>query len=117
MRVKNALLVIVLLYTTNVLFAQKQKKTEKAEIKISMDCDHCKICETCGKLFEKELYKIKGLKSYDLNEEAKTLTVYYNAKKTNIETIRTAISKLGYDADDVKAVPEAYAKLDGCCKK
>ena len=27
------------------------------------------------------------------------------------------ISKLGYDADEVKADKEAYEKLDGCCKK
>jgi hypothetical protein len=26
------------------------------------------------------------------------------------------LSKAGYNADDVKAEPDAYAKLDGCCK-
>lgn len=117
MNIKNTLSVIVLLCTSSLSFAQKQKKIEKAEIKISIHCDHCKMCETCGKKFESELYNIKGLKRYDLNEDAKTLTVYYNTEKTNINNIRNFISGLGYDADDVKAVPEAYAKLDGCCKK
>ena len=41
---------------------------------------------------------------------------YYNAKKTDLQTIKTAISKLGYDADELKADPEAYENLDGCCK-
>ena len=54
---------------------------------------------------------------YELNEEKKTITVYYNTKKTDLATIKTAISKLGFDADDVKADADAYAKLDGCCKK
>ncbi len=114
---KITLLAITLLCTSATLFAQKQKKTEKAEIKISINCDHCKMCETCGQKFEQELYNIKGLKRYELNEEAKTLTVYYSTKKTNLQNIKTFISGLGYDADDVKAIPEAYQQLDGCCKK
>lgn len=116
MKIKNILVIAVLLFSTNIIFAQKQKKTEKAEIKISINCDHCKMCETCGQLFRTELYKLKGLKNYELDENKKTLTVYYTPQKTNLDAIKTYISKLGYDADDVKAVPEAYQKLDGCCK-
>ncbi|MGJ1361169.1 cation transporter [Sphingobacterium spiritivorum] len=114
---KNILLAILLYCASNALFAQKSPRTERAIIKISINCDHCKMCETCGKLFQSELYKIKGLRRFDLNESDKTLTVYYNTKKLDIETIRTAVSKLGYDADDVKAVTQGYQKLDGCCKK
>jgi len=117
MKLKNTFLAISFLSTSTVVLAQKQKKVEKAEIKISINCDHCKMCETCGQMFEKELYNIKGLKRYDLNENEKTLTVYYNTQKTDIGAIRTFISELGYDADDIKAVPEAHQKLDGCCKK
>jgi pantoate kinase len=51
-----------------------------------------------------------------LNEEESTITVVYNSKKTDLPTIKTAISQLGYDADDVKADPAGYQKLDGCCK-
>jgi hypothetical protein len=29
-------------------------------------------------------------------------TIYYNAKKTDLQAIKVAISKLDYDADDVK---------------
>lgn len=116
MKTKNILVIIVLLCTSQILFAQQQKKTQKAEIKISIRCDHCKMCETCGQLFRSELFKLKGVKNYELNEEEKTLTIYYNAQKNNIDAIRTYISKLGYDADHVKAVPEGYEKLDGCCK-
>ena len=54
---------------------------------------------------------------YELDEKSMTITVYYNGEKTSLETIKTAISKMGYDADDVKADNEAYGKLDDCCKK
>ncbi len=30
--------------------------------------------------------------------------------------IKTAISNMGFDADEIKANPTAYKKLDGCCK-
>jgi len=62
------------------------------------------------------MLKIKGVKMYTLDEKSMSILVYYNPKKTNLETIRTAISKIGYDADDVKADPAGYEKLDSCCK-
>lgn len=46
-----------------------------------------------------------------------TITVYYNPQKTDLKTIKTVISKMGYDADELKAEPLAYEKLDGCCQK
>jgi mercuric ion binding protein len=46
-----------------------------------------------------------------------TITVIYNPNRVDLQTIKTAISKLGYDADEIKADPIAYEKLDGCCKK
>ena len=97
--------------------AQEASKNEKAVIQTAIYCNHCKQCETCGKTLEAEILKIKGVKMYSLDEEKMLITVYYNGQKTDLQTIRTAISKLGYDADDVKADPAAYEKLDGCCKK
>lgn len=52
-----------------------------------------------------------------LDDKAMTIKVTYNSKKTDLAKIKTAISKLGYDADDVKADPVTYDGLDGCCKK
>jgi hypothetical protein len=43
--------------------------------------------------------------------------VTYRTDKTTPDEIRLALSKSGFNADDVKADPEAYKKLDGCCKK
>ena len=51
-----------------------------------------------------------------LNEKEATIDVIYNSKKTDLSTIKTAISKLGYAADEVPADPQGYELLDGCCK-
>jgi len=116
MKIKNLLTLIAVFFFALNMSAQT-KESGKAEIKVSIECDHCKVCETCGHNFRDNMLKVKGVKMYELNEEKKTITVYYNTKKTDLATIKTAISKLGFDADDVKADADAYAKLDGCCKK
>lgn len=112
---KNVLLVVFALFSYTL--SAQNSKNEKAVIQTNIDCDHCKACETCGMNFQENLYKITGLKMYELDEKAMTLTVYYNGKKTTLEQIKIAITKLGYDADDLKADKEAYEKLDDCCKK
>lgn len=116
---KNSILKLIL-FIALVVFASNtataQKTNQKAVIKTTLNCDHCKECETCGLKFKTEMLKIKGIKMYELDDKAMTFTVYYNAKKTNLQTIREAISKLGYDADDVKATSDGIASLDGCCK-
>ncbi|MBA4154916.1 MAG: hypothetical protein J0M25_05675 [Flavobacteriales bacterium] len=66
--------------------------------------------------FKTEMLKIKGVRAYELDDENMTFTIFYNEKKTDLQTIKVAISKLGYDADEVKADPEAYESLDDCCK-
>ncbi len=96
--------------------ANAQKGVQKAIIKTAISCDHCKMCETCGDVLEKTLLKEKGIQMITLDEKLMTITVIYNTKKTDLTVIKNAISNLGYDADDVKADPSAYEKLDRCCK-
>jgi periplasmic mercuric ion binding protein len=111
---KSTILLFVVLLISNTAIAQKSN--QKAVIKTTLNCDHCKKCETCGLKFKTELLKIKGIKMYELDDKKMTFTIYYNAKKTTLQAIKEGISKLGYDADDVKATPDGLATLDGCCK-
>ncbi|MGG7034946.1 MAG: hypothetical protein ACI7YS_07095 [Flavobacterium sp.] len=111
---KSVILLVAVFMFSNVALAQKTN--QKAVIKTVLNCDHCKQCETCGLKFKTEMLKITGVKMYELDEKAMTFTVYYNAKKTDLHTVKVAISKMGYDADEVKADPTAIEKLDGCCK-
>ena len=117
----KALKLILVVFATflfsNTINAQAQKTVQTATIKTAIYCDHCKHCETCGDKFNQTLIKEKGVQMVVLDEKAMTIKVTYNTKKTDLAKIKTAISKLGYDADDVKAEPLAYEGLDDCCKK
>ncbi|ESU22288.1 hypothetical protein FEDK69T_22710 [Flavobacterium enshiense DK69] len=113
---KLAIAFLLLTSVSNTALAQQSKKTQKAVIKTTITCDHCKECETCGQLFQKTLIKEKGIQMVTLNVEEMTIEVIFNSKKTDLAAIKRAISNLGYDADDIKANPEGYEKLDGCCK-
>jgi mercuric ion binding protein len=115
--IKTILIAFTLLLFSNAAFAQQQKTVQTAVIKTAIYCDHCKACETCGDRLQKVLLKEKGVQMITLDEKAMTIKVVYNSKKTDLPAIKTAISKLGYDADDVKADAAAYETLDGCCKK
>jgi len=96
-------------------FTQNDIKT--ITIKTSIACDHCMDCDDCGYNIDTSIRKAKGIKKININPEKNTVQVTYQADKTTPEEIRIALSKAGYNADDVKADPEAYKKLDGCCKK
>lgn len=108
---------LFMIFFSGSVFAQKQKTVETVTVKTAIYCDHCKVCETCGPKFEKTLLKEKGIQMVTLDEAAMTIKIVYNTKKTNLSTIKEAISKLGYDADDIRADATAYEGLDGCCKK
>lgn len=109
-------MLVLMLFSISTSVSAQQKTVQKAIIKTTISCDHCKACETCGGLLEKTLLKTKGIQMITLNEKEATIEVIYNSKKTDLPAIRTAISKLGYDADEVKADAAGYEKLDGCCK-
>lgn len=75
------------------------------------------VCETCKETIEKDLSFEKGVKSADLNVETKDLTVIYDPAKTTPDKIRRRVSRIGYDADDVKRDPKAFNRLPDCCKQ
>ena len=86
-------------------------KNIEIKIKTSAVCGMCKDRIEQGLAFE------KGIKDVSLDVETKIATVKYNPSKISPDEIRKAISKLGYDADEVVADKTAYDKLPKCCKK
>lgn len=89
------------------------KAQTASEIKITTSA----VCKSCKKTIEKALSAEKGVTQSSLDVPSKVVTVNYDSKITSPEKIRLAISNAGYDADDVKANPKAYKKLEDCCKK
>jgi mercuric ion binding protein len=105
-------MMMMAMFLINPATAQEKKKNyEEVQIQTSA------VCGMCKERIETNLAYEKGVKKVELNEETKIVTVGFDPKKTDADKIRTAISKIGYDADKVAADPEAYEKLPACCKK
>jgi copper chaperone CopZ len=107
--IKTLLFATFILLCINTSYAQKKKET--VIIKTSAQC---KMCE---KRIEDAVIAVNGVLSADLNVGSAEIKVVFNNRKTNAETIRQVISKLGYDADAIKADHDAYHKLPSCCQK
>jgi mercuric ion binding protein len=105
--------ILSLMMMTIVTLAATAQDATTAELKVATSA----ICGSCKATIEKALAFEKGVKKSELDVKTKVVTVTYNPEKTSPEKIRLAISNAGYDADDVKANPKAYKKLDDCCKK
>lgn len=108
------LLLIAFLAVVNVCLAQQQP-IEVAE-GYSISIKTSAICEMCKEAIEYDLAYEKGVKNSNLDLENKVVTVVYNPKKTDPQTIRERITKVGYHADDLYRDPEAYDNLPFCCK-
>lgn len=74
------------------------------------------VCGMCRSNIRKALLAIDGIDDVKVDTKAKKTTVKYSSNLVGIEKIKETISNAGYDADDVKRNPEAYEKLDDCCK-
>jgi cation transport ATPase len=104
-------IIAVVLISLPGMAQDKKKETKEITIKSSVVCDMCKERVENDMAFE------KGVKAVSVNLKTEEVTVTYRADKTDPDKLRKAVSKIGYDADDVEADPKAYAKLPACCKK
>lgn len=104
------LFVISFLMSVNA-FGQKSSDKDTVKIKTSAQCGMCKDRIEAALAYE------RGIAYSNLDVNSKIIEVVYDSKKTDLSKIKTAINKAGYDADETKADPDAYAKLPNCCKK
>lgn len=95
-------------------------KTENMPDKSSQD--HIMInlptmqCGTCKKNIEAAVKKLDGIESINVVVKEKVAHINYDKSKTDLSKIESTITAAGYDANDKKADPEGYKKLDDCCK-
>lgn len=109
---KTGLLVILIsLFFSMQTIAQEQENTANIKIKSSV------ICGSCKSRIEQNMTYVKGVKEVSVNLSSKEVSIDYNPKKTTPEALKIAITKIGYDADDLIADDAAYSKLPACCKK
>jgi len=104
------LLLIVALFITGITFSQSQPKVKTIVIQTSAECGDCKD------RIENKLNYTKGIKFAELNLDDKKVTVKYSTSKISELEIKKIIAEIGYDADEVKAIPAAVQKLPKCCQ-
>ena len=105
-------LTLGLLGFTLVMFGQTKKAIQTVTIKTPTV-----QCESCKKRIESYMLREDGIQKVNVDYKKKVTKVTYVAERTNPENIKTAIANVGYDADDVTANEDSYAKLPKCCKK
>ena len=71
----------------------------------------------CKQRIEKYMIREDGITKVNVDYKTKKTKVTYNAERTNVENIKTAIANVGYDADDITANEDSYKQLPNCCKK
>lgn len=74
------------------------------------------VCGMCRSNIRKALLAIEGIEDVKVDTKAKKTNIKFASNMVDIYKIKEVISNAGYDADDVKRNPEAYEKLDDCCK-
>ena len=85
--------------------------TKTAELKLeSMQCMMCSIN------VEDAVADLEGVKKVEVDLKGKKGKVTYTASLIDMPAIEKAITSIGYSVNDKKADPEAYSKLEICCK-
>jgi periplasmic mercuric ion binding protein len=103
--------IAALFLSSTTLQAQEKSKTETVVVKSSV------VCAMCEQKVKKDLAFEKGVTDIQVNLKEKLITVEYRPNRTNEEKIKKAITKIGYDADELMADEKAYDKLPACCKR
>ena len=105
---KKLILMALMAVVTLSAYAQMQSVTIQTNASLK--------CQKCIDRFKENVPFFKGVKDYTYDANTAKITINYDSKKTNPDQLRQQISKLGYNADAVKADPAAREKLPACCK-
>lgn len=73
-------------------------------------------CGMCVARIDKALNDVDGILKYKVELDALKVKVKYDNNKISLHQIEQIISKTGYQANTIPADPEAYKKLDMCCR-
>ncbi len=107
----KTIILMMFILTGTLNWAQNsEKKINTVEIQTTAECGDCK------ERLENMLNYTKGVKFAELDLDSKKVTVKFDTSKISLNEIKTKISELGYDADDLKADEKAYKELPECCK-
>ena len=118
----SSILILIATFSLVSLNTEAQTSTNNAkyesfDLKVGMTCNACKVN------VEKCLAYEKGVKNFDIDLETKKVSIKYNPKKTDKETIKKSVAKLGYTVSDFKTSgcksksPDCLREKTKCCSK
>lgn len=105
---KKVIMIVVLVLTTAVTFAQEKNK------KMTMEVDG--VCEMCKMRIEKAALGVKGVKYALWDIPSHQLSLIMDERKTDPMQIKTALVAVGHDTKELKATEDAYNKVMPCCR-
>jgi hypothetical protein len=72
--------------------------------------------DECQRLIESALNKDKGILDYHVDILNRVIHMYIDKTKTSKSNVEKLISEAGFDANNIKANPDAVSKLTADCK-
>lgn len=103
--------IAILLLLASAVRAQNENSVDTLDIHTNA------VCDMCVKTIESELVYEKGVKAVSVDLEHNVIHVAIDPKRTDLDRMRTAVTRLGYAADDRLPDMAAREKLPDCCKK
>lgn len=85
-------------------------KQDKQKVTFYVDI-HCQGC--CDKIMKNIAYE-PGVKDIQCNLEKKTVTVTYNANKTDVPSLQKAFAKIGKPATTTPPAKKDKKEVDAC---
>lgn len=74
------------------------------------------MCNMCVTTISNAVKKLDGVENIKIKLSEKVALIKFDASKTDLNTLETAISEAGYDANETSRNREAYENLPACCK-
>lgn len=108
----------IVIIAASLCFAFVQVKGQKVETKTdTLNIQTSAKCNDCKERLEHNISFEKGVTFVELDNETKVLTIVYKTKKIDEKKLKTAVTKVGYDADEMMADKKAHDRLPACCQK
>ena len=106
----------VLVAVTALSFAGNSQTKPKTVLTVVIKTPNA-LCQVCKERIEGQLTRYDGVVEATVNFKKAETKVKYVTDRINIEELKAIIANCGYDADDVLAAEDAYARLPKTCKK
>jgi len=110
------LIAFVLLLGTTAVSAQIKQQKQASDTQIAVIALPRLCCQSSAPIIDNAMAYERGVKSWEVSYENKTITVIFKPKKTNKDNIAKALAKAGFESEGFPADKKAIERLSECCK-